>query len=115
MTLEVKNIQTGFTYKLNDNVAEKLVREEPYNFQIVSKNYVPKEEPKQETTTYQKVVVEEKPEQKTETALEALKDLTKKQLQDLLTEKGISFSSSANKTVLINLLSNDTLDKNRGE
>ena len=56
--LKVKNIQTGFVFNLADETAEKLAKEEPYNFQIITQGYEPKVEEQKETTTYQKVVVE---------------------------------------------------------
>lgn len=56
----IKNLVTGFTFDLTKEECDKLVIEEPYNFEVIDKDYVsPVGTVEAETSTYSQVVVGE--------------------------------------------------------
>ncbi len=98
-TYNIKNKQTGYIFNMSKADCDRLVLEEPYNFEVVDKDYVSpiKEEPK-ETPTFKKVVVEDKP--------KALEDYSVPELKEYLTKNNVEFKSSAKKAELLELALN---------
>ena len=95
-TYNIKNKQTGYIFNMSKADCDRLLLEEPYNFEVVDKDYVsPLQEKPQETPTFKKVVVEDKP--------KALEDYTANELKEYLTKNNIEFKSSAKKAELLEL------------
>nr|DAX39297.1 MAG TPA: HeH/LEM domain [Caudoviricetes sp.] len=103
---KVKNKITGFIFELSKEVCDKLVTEEPYNFEVIDKDYVPPVRESEQTQSVASKVVVEKPQdgsgkgEKTE----ILEDLTVPQLKEKLDELKIEYAKSAKKADLIALL-----------
>ena len=95
-TYNIKNKQTGYIFNMSKADCDRLVTEEPYNFEVVDKDYVSpiKEEPK-ETPTFKKVVVEDKS--------KTLEDYSVPELKEYLTKNNIEFKSNAKKAELLEL------------
>ncbi len=95
-TYNIKNKQTGYIFNMSKADCDRLVLEEPYNFEVVDKDYVSpiKEEPK-ETPTFKKVVVEDKP--------KVLEDYSVPELKEYLTKNNIEFKSNAKKAELLTI------------
>lgn len=95
-TYNIKNKQTGYIFNMSKADCDRLVREEPYNFEVVDKDYVsPLQEEPKETPTFKKVVVEDKP--------KTLEDYSVPELKEYLTKNKIEFKSSAKKAELLEL------------
>ena len=95
-TYNIKNKQTGYIFNMSKADCDRLVLEEPYNFEVVDKDYVSpiKEEPK-ETPTFKKVVVEDKP--------KVLEDYSVPELKEYLTKNTIEIKSNAKKAELLTI------------
>lgn len=101
---DVKNKATGKIFNLSKEICDRLVKEEPYNFEVIDKDYVPpKTENKEETTTYNKVVVEPG-EQTGENEAPDYEKMTVAQLTELCEAKKIEIPKKAKKADVIKLL-----------
>ena len=95
-TYNINNKQTGYIFNMSKADCDRLVLEEPYNFEVVDKDYVsPLQKEPKETPTFKKVVVEDKP--------KALEDYSVPELKEYLTKNNIEFKSSAKKAELLEL------------
>lgn len=95
-TYNIKNKQTGYIFNMSKADCDRLVLEEPYNFEVVDKDYIsPLQEESKKTPTFKKVVVDDKP--------KALEDYSVPELKEYLTKNNIEFKSSAKKTELLDL------------
>lgn len=95
-TYNIKNKQTGYVFNMSKTDCDRLVRDEPYNFEVVDKDYVsPLLAETKETPTFKKVVVEDKP--------KTLKDYSVPELKEYLTKNNIEFKSGAKKAELLGL------------
>ncbi len=54
----VKNLKTGYIYNLRKNDCDRLITEEPDNFEIVDKDYVKPVKKTDEKTVYEQVIVD---------------------------------------------------------
>lgn len=96
----VRNKVTGFTFELTKEVCDNLILEEPYNFEVLDKDYIhPSEKAAEEQTTYNQVIVEDKTTK--ENDLEAK---TVQELKKLCDENKIEYDKKAKKADLIKLL-----------
>lgn len=95
-TYNIKNKQTGYIFNMSKTDCDRLVRDEPYNFEVVDKNYVPPlSSESKETPTFKKVVVEDK--------LKTLEDYSVLELKEYLTKNNIEFKSNTKKNELLEL------------
>lgn len=98
-TYNIRNKQTGYIFNMSKADCDRLVTEEPYNFEVVDKNYVsPVNTETKKTPTFKKVVVEDKP--------KTLEDYSVPELKEYLTKNNVDFKSSAKKAELLELALN---------
>ena len=60
---EVKNKVTGYIFRLPKDDVDKLIIEEPHNFEVIDKDYVKPVKEIENKTVYAQIVEEEKEEQ----------------------------------------------------
>ena len=103
-TYNIKNKKTGYIFNMSKTDCDRLVIEEPYNFEVVDKDYIsPIKEDSKKTSTFNKVVEEDKP--------KTLEDYTVPELKEYLTKNNIEFKSSAKKVELLEMaLNHNKLD-----
>lgn len=95
-TYNIKNKQTGYVFNMSKADCDRLVLDEPYNFEVIDKDYVsPIKSEAKETSTFKKVVVEAK--------VKSLEDYTINELKEYLTKNNIEFKSGAKKAELLEL------------
>ena len=95
-TYNIKNKQTGYIFNMSKTDCDRLVKEEPYNFEVVDKDYIsPIQEGTKKTSTFKKVVEEDKS--------KTLEDYTVPELKEYLSENNIEFKSGAKKAELLEM------------
>lgn len=83
---DVKNLVTGFVFSLPKEDVDRLFFDEPHNFKVIDKEYVPPKAKPQEKTVYEKVIEDDTTDEtgKTQDEVKGIAEYTYAELKEYL-------------------------------